>query len=118
MNTAYSVSYPFDELPVYGHGMMAYGVAELVSDGDDAFYVSDIRLDDGAFFDRNGGAGLGSQLKRWLFDIMKEVIENDPHAQTFFAEKYAEQSGPDDDDYQYQAWKDRQMDDQWVEAAE
>jgi hypothetical protein len=115
---AFECEFPFDELPVFGHGMMAYGVATLVSDGDEGFYVSDLRLDDGAYFDRNGGAGLGSDLKRRLFDIMREVIENDPRAQEHFNEKYAEYSEPVDDDYQYQAWRDRHLDADWREAAE
>lgn len=41
----FSVSYGFDELRVFGEGLLAYGTATLVEDGDDAFYVSTIVLE-------------------------------------------------------------------------
>lgn len=118
MNTAYSVEYQFDELPIFGHGMMAYGVAELADDGCGEFCVASICLDDGTVFTRHGTGGLGSNFTRELFDRMAQYIENSDHAQEFFKDKMDEASVEPDGDYQYQAWKDRQMDDQWQEAAE
>jgi len=116
MNTAYSVSYPFDELPLFGVGMMAYGVAELADDGCGEFCVASICLDDGTVFTRHGTGGLGSNFTRELFDRMAQYIENSDHAQEFFKDKMDEASVEPDGDYAYQAWKDKQLD--WQDAAE
>lgn len=119
MNKSFSCEYCFDELRVFGEGLLAYGTATLVEDGDDAFYVSTIVLDDGTRFDRKHGAGaLGSEFTKRLFDLIAIEIENDAHAQDFFNEKIAEYHEPVDDDYRYQAWRDRQLDADWREAAE
>ena len=119
MSKSFSCEYGFDELRVFGEGLLAYGTATLVEDGDDAFYVSTIVLDDGTRFDRKHGSGaLGSEFTKRLFDLIAIEIENDSHAQDYFNEKIAEYHEPVDDDYRYQAWKDAQLDADWRDAAE
>lgn len=108
MNTASSIQYPFDELHLFGVGLMAYGVAELADDGCGEFCVASICLDDGTVFTRHGTGGLGSNFTRELFDRMAQYIENSDHAQEFFKLKLEEQDEPDGDSAHQQ----------WLDAAE
>jgi hypothetical protein len=115
----FEIEYEFEELRIFGEGVMAWGTATLTHDMDGEFYVSEIVLKDGTRFTRRHGTGaLGSEFSRRLFDLMAIDIENDEDAKDFFTAALKSDNEPVDDDYQYQAWKDRQMDDQWVEAAE
>lgn len=119
MAKLFNCEFGFDEVRVFGDGLLAYGTATLIQDGDEGFYVSTIVLDDGTRFDRRHGSGaLGSEFTKRLFDLIAIEIENDSRAQDFFNEKYAEYSEPIDDDYQYQAWKDNQIDADFLEAAQ
>lgn len=118
LKSSFQTDFYFEEIRVFGcDGLLAYGTAVLVEDGDDGFYVSSIIIDGGPRFDRRHGSGaLGSEFTKRLFDLIAIEIENDSHAQDFFNEKYAEYHEPIDDDYKYQAWKDSQLD--WQDAAE
>ncbi|ASP50925.1 hypothetical protein [Sinorhizobium meliloti] len=111
MMTSFECEYEFDELRVFGVGMMAYGKATLVEDGEE-FSVSEIALHDGTKFTRSGTGPLGSEFSRRLFNLMAVEIENSEGAQDFFNEAFANHHTPDED-RAYQEWKDRQLDDQW-----
>lgn len=113
MNTSFECEYEFEEVRIFGEGLMAWGTATLVHDGGGEFYVSDITLTDGTYLNRGGGTGLGSDFMKRLFTRIAIEIENDEHAQDFFQRKLDDTAVEPDGDYLYEQMRDRMM-----EAAE
>lgn len=87
ITVSFEVDYQFDQIEVTCPGLLAEGVATLVHDNDGEFYVSEFTLKGGARFDRHGTGALGSDFSRRLFNTIAIEIENDKHAQAFFAEE-------------------------------
>ena len=93
----FSIDYDFEEVRVFGEGLMAWGTATLVHDGGGEFYVSTLTLTNGTHLVRHVGAGIGNTFSKRLFDLIAIEIENDSHAQDFFRNAMEEGSEPDPD---------------------
>lgn len=94
--------YPFDELKILIAGVntgMFYGHARLVEDDNPGeFYVECIKFDDGgAALYRHGNSQFSDAFSQELFARIARVIEQDKHADEFFAEQFAEHNEPDPD---------------------
>ncbi|ASP90767.1 hypothetical protein [Sinorhizobium meliloti] len=97
MQIDFECEYEFEELRLFGEGLMAWGTATLVHDGGGEFYVSTITLTNGTHLKRHVGSGIGSMFSKRLFDIIAAQIENDEHAKDFFLNALEEGSAPDQD---------------------
>lgn len=87
---SFSVDYDFEEIPVMGAGLMAWGTATLTHDEDGVFYVTDITLTDGTYLNRGGGNGLGTDFNRRIFARISIEIEDDATVQQWFVDKLNE----------------------------
>lgn len=84
--------YGFDELKIKIAGVntgMFYGHARLVEDDNPGeFYVECIKFDDGgAALYRHGNSQFSDAFSQELFARIARVIEQDKHADEFFAEQ-------------------------------
>lgn len=106
--TAFSIDYDFEEMRLCGDGLMAWGTATLVHDGDGEFYVSDIMIG-GKRFTRNGYGSdqFFSTTNKDLFLTIAKQIEGSAHAQETFAEALREERAGDPD-RAYDERRDRQ----------
>lgn len=82
----FSIEYPFEEIRLCGDALMAWGVAELVHDGDGEFYVDAVVLD-GKRFTRNGYGSdqFFTNTNKDIFLTISAQIEASEDAQTTFA---------------------------------
>ena len=87
----FEIEYTFEEIELIGEGLMAWGVATLVEDGDDEFYVECIEIG-GKTLDRagTGARGFPSAVNKALFEAIARQIENSKHAQATFGEALSE----------------------------
>ncbi|MDX3926775.1 MAG: hypothetical protein QHC90_13350 [Shinella sp.] len=113
MSNDFSIEYEFEEIPLAGDGLMAWGTAILVHDGDGEFYVDEIILHGGKRLDRHGTGhwGFPSAVNKALFNALALHIEMSNDAQETFAEAYREQNEGDPDrlhderrDHQAMGW--------------
>ena len=110
--TAFSIDYDFEEIPLVGDGLMAWGTATLVHDGEGEFYVSEIEIN-GKTLDRSGTGYMGfpSAFNKALFSAIASQIENSADAQYEFSEKLRDYLAGDPDrayderrDHQAMGW--------------
>lgn len=87
----FEIEYTFEEVELIGEGLMAWGVATLVEDGDDDFYVERIVIG-GKVLDRFGTGAMGfpSAVNKALFDAIAKQIESSKDAQVTFGEAISE----------------------------
>jgi len=87
----FEIEYTFEEVELIGDGLMAWGVATLVEDCDDDFYVERILIG-GKVLDRFGTGAMGfpSAVNKALFEAISKQIENSKHAQETFGEAISE----------------------------
>lgn len=87
----FEIQYTFEEVELIGDGLMAWGVATLVEDGDDEFYVERVEIG-GKTLDRAGSGAMGfpSAVNKALFEAIAKQIEDSGHAQQTFVEAIAE----------------------------
>ena len=87
----FEIEYTFEEVELIGEGLMAWGVATLVEDGDDEFYVERIEIG-GKTLDRFGTGAMGfpSAVNKALFEAIARQIESSKHAQATFGDAVSE----------------------------
>lgn len=87
----FEIEYTFEEVELIGDGLMAWGVATLVEDGDDEFYVERIEIG-GKVLDRFGTGAMGfpSAVNKALFEAISKQVENSKDAQKAFGEAISE----------------------------
>lgn len=109
---AFSIEYEFEEIQLVGDGLMAWGTATLVEDGDGEFYVSSIVIA-GKTFTRHGYGSdqFFSATNKDIFLTIAKQIENSKHAQETFGEALSENRQGDPDrahderrDHQAMGW--------------
>ncbi|SOC45727.1 hypothetical protein SAMN05892877_117116 [Rhizobium subbaraonis] len=110
--TAFSIEYEFEEIQLVGDGLMAWGTATLVEDGDGEFYVSEIQIC-GKTFNRHGYGSdqFFSSTNKDIFLTIAKQIETSQHAQETFGEALGDYRQGDPDrahderrDYQAMGW--------------
>lgn len=110
--TAFSIDYHFEEIPLVGDGLMAWGKATLVHDGEGEFYVSQIEIN-GKLIDRSGSGAMGfpSAFNKALFQAIASQIENSADAQDEFGRELRDYLAGDPDrsyderrDHQAMGW--------------
>ena len=98
---AFSVEYDFEEVRLFGAGVMAWGTATLTDNGDGQFYVSRIVLDadkgETPVILRRPGTQRTPSYNEQTFCLIADQIENSPRAEEFWAEERKESRKPDPD---------------------
>jgi len=119
---ALEIEFGFDELQItdFDAGMLLYGTAYLQSAGDGDFIVQSIELDGGLWLHN---VREGQTLQALIYRAIAATLydESTPYgakAAEAWGEAFNEYHQPIDDDYQYQAWKDNQLDADFMEAAQ